>query len=250
MYEIFPAALIFILLVAASLGALLLYEKMPLHHRQEDTHNVVKLAANIFVVMTSLVLGLLINSAKNTFESVDRNVHAFATELILMDETLRQYGPDVAITRQRLVAYVQQAVNGTWPAHGAPLIDDNRAEQLLDDVGDSLRAIKPDAEKVELWRNVQQSYQNVVRRRWSLVEESEGALPTPLLGMLVAWLFLIYASFGYRAPRNMVVVSTLVVSAFLISGAVYLMLDMGLPFSGPIQISPAPLLRVLEHLQR
>ena len=36
MYEIFPAALIFILLVAASLGALLLYEKMPLHHRQEE----------------------------------------------------------------------------------------------------------------------------------------------------------------------------------------------------------------------
>ena len=195
---------------------------MPLHHRQEDTHNVVKLAAHIFVVMTSLVLGLLINSAKSTFESVDRNVHAFATELILMDEALRQYGPDVANTRQRLITYVQQAVNGTWPAQGAPIIDDSRAEQLLDDVGDSLRAIKPDAEKVELWRNVQQSYQNVVRRRWSLVEESEGALPTPLLGMLVAWLFLIYASFGYRAPRNMVVVSTLVVSAFLISGAVYL----------------------------
>jgi len=41
MHEIFPAALIFTLLVAASLGALLLYEKMPLHHRQEDTHNVV-----------------------------------------------------------------------------------------------------------------------------------------------------------------------------------------------------------------
>jgi hypothetical protein len=37
---------------------------LPAYYRHDDTLNVVRLIANIFVVMTSLVLGLMINSAK------------------------------------------------------------------------------------------------------------------------------------------------------------------------------------------
>jgi hypothetical protein len=68
--------------------------------------------------------------------------------------------------------------------------------------------------------------------------------------MLTAWLVLIFASFGYRAPRNAVVTLTLVASAALISGSIYLILDMDVPFSGPIKISPAPLLRAEEQMRR
>jgi len=41
-----------------------------------------------------------------------------------------------------------------------------------------------------------------------------------------------------------------VVSAALIAGALYLILDMDVPFSGPIQISSAPLQRALVELQQ
>ena len=94
------------------------------------------------------------------------------------------------------------------------------------------------------------NFQNVVRRRWTLIEESEGTIPNSFLIMLTAWLVLIFASYGYRAPRNAVVAITLVISAFLISGSIYLILDMDVPFSGPIKISPAPLLRAEEQMHR
>jgi hypothetical protein len=65
--------------VAASIGTMLTYSKLPVHHRQDETNTVVRLVANIFVVMTSLVFGLMINSSKNTFEGIDNNIHSFAT---------------------------------------------------------------------------------------------------------------------------------------------------------------------------
>lgn len=112
-------------------------------------------------------------------------------------------------------------------------------------------AIRPsDPVRFELWREVQSNFHNVVRRRWALIEESEGTTPTAFLVMVVAWLVLIFASFGYRAPRNAVVAITLVASALLISGSIYLIIDMNIPFSGPIKISPAPLLRAEEQLRR
>ena len=203
------------------------------------------------MVTTSLVLGLLLNSSKNTYEAIDRNVHAFATDLIVLDRSLRHYGPEALEVRQRLAAYVRRAVEGTWPAWGAPILDDRSAERLLDDVGNALTAIRPsEPARIELWREIEANFHNVVKRRWVLIEESEGTIPAAFLVMLVAWLVLIFASFGYRAPRNAVVVSTFVVAAVLIAGAIYLIIDMDVPFSGPIQISPAPLLRAEEQMRR
>ncbi len=251
MHEVLIAVAIFVCLVSASLGCLILSERLPARHRQDETYNVVRLASGVFVVLTSLVLGLLVNSSKNTFEGIDRSIHAFSTELILFDRTLRHYGPEASDVRQRLRAYVRQAIHGTWGADGSPVLEDRTAESLLEEVGNALMAMRPsDPVRTEMWRDAEVGYQNVVRRRWALIEESEGMIPTPFLVMVVAWLVLIFASFGYRAPRNAVVVTTLVASAFLIAGSIYLILDMDVPFSGPIKISPAPLLRAEEQMRR
>jgi hypothetical protein len=127
MHEILVAAAIFVCLAATSLGCLVWSERLPALHRQDETYNVVRLAANVFVVMTSLVLGLLINSSKNTFEAIDRNMHAFATDLIVLDRSLRRYGPEAAVVRQRLAVYVRQAINATWGADGSSVLDDRGA---------------------------------------------------------------------------------------------------------------------------
>jgi hypothetical protein len=46
--------------------------------------------------------------------------------------------------------------------------------------------------------DLRQQYHSLVEQRWRIVEQSEGAIPLPLIGMLVAWLTLIYASFAIQ----------------------------------------------------
>jgi hypothetical protein len=113
MGEVLVAVAIFACLAGAALASLIIYPRFPEHHRQDDTSAVVRLAANLFVVMSSLVLGLMINSAKNTFESIDRNVHTFSTDLILLDRALRLYGPEANGARELLGAYAQRVVDTT-----------------------------------------------------------------------------------------------------------------------------------------
>ena len=250
-HDVLLAVGTFLLLVFVALGTLVASERLPERYRHEDTINLIRLAANIFVVASSLVLGLLINSAKNSFEAVNRNVHVFATDLILLDRTLRQYGPEASVARQHLAAYLRRAIDGTWRASGPPTIEDRVAESHLNDVGRAIGAIKPsDPARAELWREAQANYQEVVKQRWVLIGESDGTIPGPFLVMLVTWLTLIFATYGYRAPRNAVVATTLVVAALLLSGSIYLIIDMDNAFFGSIQISPAPLERALEQMQR
>jgi hypothetical protein len=250
MREMPVAVLVFALLLVASLSTLFFVPRLPPRHRSDETHAVVKLAAGIFILMASLLLGLLVNTAKNTFEGVDRNVHAFATELVLLDRALRNMGPDAAETRQRLHAYTQRALDGTWPAAGAPTVDDREAERLLNQVETSLHAIPQKPERADLFRNAQQNLQTIVRLRWVLIDGANGTLYMPLFVMLVGWLVLIFASVGFNAPANPVVVATLVASAFVITTSLYFVLDMDRPFEGPVRISPAPMHQALDAMRR
>jgi hypothetical protein len=66
--------------------------------------------------------------------------------------------------------------------------------------------------------------------------------------VLVLWLTVIFISFGLFAPFNGTVVASLFVSALSVSGAIFLILDMYMPYSGLVQISRAPLRAALAHL--
>jgi hypothetical protein len=238
-------------LIAAAVGTMLTYSKLPVHHRQDETNAVVRLVANIFVVMTSLVFSLMINSAKNTFEDIDNNVHAFATRIILFDKTLRTYGLEANETKKRLALYVEKSLGDAPPTDDPLVKGDPSSEFALNEIGDSLALLNPtDPGHIALWNDARQQYQRIVEQRWILVEQSEGVIPRPLISMLVAWLILIFASFGYRTPRNIIVVSMFVLAALLISASIYLVLDMDIPFSGLIQISDLPLHRALAEIRR
>jgi flagellar basal body-associated protein FliL len=116
MESIWIALAIFVCLLSASLMMMMMmmmhwYPKLSARHRDEETNTVVRLVANVFVVMTSLVFGLMINSAKNTFEAIDTNMHAFATGLIIFDRTLKSYGDTAQGTRTKLAAYLEHAID-------------------------------------------------------------------------------------------------------------------------------------------
>jgi hypothetical protein len=231
MNEVRIAVFVFLCLTGASLGALFFYERLPAHQRQDDTHSVMRLIANIFVVMTSLVLGLMISSAKGRFDAVNRDVHTYASDLILLDKLLILHGPEAEDTRKRLLAYAERAANGQWTIDGR--LSDPTSEQLLENVGAGLRTLKPTADpQLSIWNDMREQYRRVLTLRWGLVEQAEGSIPRPLVLMLVAWLVLIFATFGFRAPRNAVIVTSFVAASALIGGAIYLIVDMDAPFEG------------------
>lgn len=249
MIEAWVAAVVFTCLLGASLMAMFISQVLPARHRDDDTANVVRLIANIFVVMTSLVFSLMINSAKNTYAGIDTNVHAFGTNLIILDRTLRNYGLGGVDARGKLAAYVEEAIAHPVRPDDASANRPDVAGHKLDALGDALAAIKPvDSYHEAVLVDARQQYQRLVEQRWAIIEQSEGDIPRPIVAMLIAWLTLIFGSFGYRAPRNAIVATSFTVAALLIAGAFYLVLDMNVPFAGTIQISDAPLRRALAEM--
>lgn len=213
---------------------------------QSEVHATIGLVANILVVMTSLALGLMLNSAKNTFEEDNRNIHALATDLILLDRTLKALGPPAGEARRQIAEYVRVSLR-----EANIVKEDPDAEAVLDAAGASVRSMRfSDEQQIALWNDARQLYRQVVRDRWITVDQSGGTIPPPLIVMLVVWLATIFASFGYQAPLNKIVAVSFVLAALLISAALYLILDMDQPLSGLVKTSNAPFERALQHFQR
>jgi hypothetical protein len=89
----------------------------------------------------------------------------------------------------------------------------------------------------------------LARARLLLVAQQETArISGVFLVVLVSWLVALFASFGLFAPRNATVMAALLIAAFSVSGAIFLILELDEPFAGVIQISSAPIRDAFTHL--
>ena len=242
--EFAVAVLALLSMMGAALLGLFSKTRLPSEHLQDDTSNVVRLVASLFVLMTSLVLTFMINSAKDTYGANNRNIRTLATDIILLDRTIRGLGPEAEDVRRYLVEYLQTSLKYT------NIVEDPQAEALLNAAGTNLKEIRvSDGQKVTLWNDALILYRQVVQERWVLVDAAGGTIPTPMIITLILWLTIIFASFGYRAPRNTIVAASFVLAALLLSAALYLILDMDNPSSGIFPVSKAPYQRALAQLQ-
>ena len=84
--------------------------------------------------------------------------------------------------------------------------------------------------------------------RWLLYEQEESSISMPLLIVVVSWLAVMFISVGLYAPPNLTVIVALMLAAMSVAGAIFLILELDMPFDGILKISSAPMRNALEHL--
>jgi hypothetical protein len=86
------------------------------------------------------------------------------------------------------------------------------------------------------------------KMRWLMLAQGGSFISVPVLVLVVFWLAIIFISYGLFAPRNPIAIATLFFCAASVSGAIFLIVAMYMPFQGIMQISSAPLRNALAHL--
>src|SRR5215472_11932731 len=86
-------------------GALLgmaLRALLPEHHLSQDSKDVVKLGMGLIGTIAALVLGLLVASAKSSFDTQKNGLAQMAANMGLLDRILAHYGSEANEARQEL----------------------------------------------------------------------------------------------------------------------------------------------------
>ncbi len=211
---------------------------------------VVRLGASLMGTVAALVLGLMIASAKASYDMQTTNVRQLTANLILMDELLEQYGPEAKTARAMIRQVAAITVQKIWTENAAMketarFMPSAAAEaffytiETLSPSNELQRAIKPRILDVGT---------DLVRTRLLMFVHIDNPLPGPLLIIVILWLTLIFGSFTLFVQPNAIVAVASLVYALAVSSALFLIVDMSQPFSGLMQVSSAPLLHVLPPL--
>jgi hypothetical protein len=243
--------IVFACTFGGALAGMILRAVLPEHHVSQESKDVVKLGMGLIATLAALVLGLLIASAKSSFDAQRTGFQQLAANLVLLDRALARYGPETKDTRAALRRLVASTIERLWPEN-ASMASGLDASPLTASGGkliDQIRDLTPKNEG-QRWAQSQalQLTTELARSRWLLIEQNESAIPTPFLVVVVFWLTVLFASFGLFSPWNSTVVATLLVCALSVAGAIFLIVDLDEPFGGLIQISSTPLRNALSQL--
>lgn len=245
------SGIIFACVFGGTLLGMLLRAVLPEQHLSSESKDVVKLGMGLIGTMTALVLGLMIASAKSSFDTQRSGVAQLAGNVIIIDRALAHYGPDAKEVREMLRASVADLLARTWPGeNGSPAAagqggTEGKYEGLIEKI-QALPA-KTDAQR-SFQAQAATTAMDTAKLRWTLFSQKGSSIPLPFLVVMVAWLVLLFASFSLFAPPNPTVIVTLLVCALAVSSAIFLILELDRPFVGLIQISSAPLRNALELL--
>ena len=228
---------------------MLLQKVLPQHHLESDSKDTVKLGAGMLATLTALVLGLLVSSAKGSFDAMNAGIAQTGAKVILFDHILADYGPETKEVREQLRDTVASTIEKIWPdKKGGP--GGLRALESVDaakTLQAKLRELTPknDLQK-SLLAQASQIGSDVLQTRLLLVEQQQNELPPAFLVLLIFWLTGLFISFGLFAPRNGTVLAVLLICAVSVSSAIFLVLEMNRPLDGFIKVSSAPLRKAVE----
>ena len=240
-------------ILAGTLGGFYVARRLPEHHLSEESKDAVKMAWGIVATMSALVLGLLLSSAKGSYDFVNSEVTQSAAKIIVLDQLLDNYGPDTKSARDELRDRTAMRIQKIWPdktttASASTALESGRGMRA---VLDKLDQLKPETDiERSIFSQCQQLTIDLMMVRWLGVEQSKNSLPNTFFFVLVAWLAMLFLGIGLFAPFNRTVLLTLFLCNMTVSSAIFLINELDRPLDGYIQISRAPMQGALDYLNR
>lgn len=226
---------------------------LPDHHMSAASQDVMKLGTGMIATLAALVLGLMVSSAKGSFDTLNNGLKQVGAEIITLDRTLADYGPETKASRDMLRLSIMNTIEMLWP--------EEKKVMRIETVGQTaagmrefelkLRQLSPrNDEQRRLKSRALEIFDEIKGARWILFEYiGQSSLPTPFIVLLICWLTIIFFSFGlYLGRGNKTVITVLFVCALSVSSALFVILDMDQPYAGLIGISSAPLQNALARL--
>jgi len=247
------ASIVFICCFGGALIGLVLHRLVPERHLDADSKDTVKLVMGLIATMSALVLGLLIATAKSSYDAQQTAVEQIAADIVQFDQRLAHFGPETREIRSRYRNDVLRVHALVWSPernHTAaldPRISAREFEGIIRDTQDLVP--KTEAQHSDQAKALEIA-STLSHARLLLFVAMDSRIPRPFLIVLVLWITMLFLGFGLFARFNLTVMVSLLIGAVSIATAIFLVLELNHPFSSLLRISDEPIEYALSSIGR
>jgi hypothetical protein len=240
----------FVAIFAGSAIGFLIGKFLPEEDRGAPTERVVQGAMRTMSLLSALVLGLLVASAKSKFDTNNGQIEQFAAQLMMLNGELTNFGAGAADARMTLETYTSAKINDVWNDQIVVTGQHENPAPVLDRLQRQVLSLAPQDEfQRAMARGAADVVAQLVREKWLLVAEQSARAPQPFLLALMAWVGVLFLLIGLFAPRNAITIATVLVCGLSIGSAVGMIEDLDQPYGGFIAVSPEPMQAALALME-
>lgn len=252
MKDILIGVAVFATIFGGALFGMFLGKILPDQHVDTESRDAIRIVMAMLATLSAVVLGLLTGSSISSLGEREGELRSAGVQFIMLDRTLAEYGPETAQIRALAKQLLAERISQIWPEEdGAVSLTALSSGAGIVLVQRDLFALSPKTEQQRWLRgNALQITNTIAESRWTTIEQIGSRFPWAFFIVVVAWLAVIFASFGLYAPRNASVIAALLVAALALAGPIFMMLEMDQPYGGLVKIPSTSLRVALDQLGR
>ena len=127
-------SIVFICVFGGALLGISLRFILPEHHLSAESKDAVKVGIGLIATMAALVLGLLVATAKASYDTKSNELTEMSANTVMLDRMLAHYGPEAAPIRETLRRAGAHSLEMLWPQNGqAPRLEPAGGAEVLYD---------------------------------------------------------------------------------------------------------------------
>jgi hypothetical protein len=204
----------------------------------------------LVTLLLALVLGLMIWTAYGVYSTQRTSIQTIAINGLKFDAALSEYGPEVAEGRKILKSGFERTISQIWGAgYGGDFVMRNYRNTLssLKERETFLNSLQPSSDKQKAAQgDATQAANAIGQARLQMALALVDPVNIPLLCIVVAWATCLFCGYGLTSKHHPMSYIVIAIGALAIASAIEVILDLSDPYSGLIQVSPAPLADVLK----
>ena len=244
------AAVVLAVVFAGGAIGLQLQRVLPEGYTTGGARDMVGAVNGLVTLLLALVLGLMIWTAYGVYSTQRTSIQTIAINGLKFDAALSEYGPEAAEGRKILKSGFERTISQIWGAgYDGDFVMTNYRNTLssLKERETFLNSLQPSSDKQKAAQvDATQAANAIGQARLQMALALVDPVNIPLLCVVVAWATCLFCGYGLMSKHHAMSYIVIAVGALAIASAIEVILDLSDPYSGLIQVSPAPLTDVLK----
>ncbi len=242
---------VIVLTFVAGLLGLRVQTWLAAHNSVDNARDMIGSVLGLLSLLLALVLGTLIGNTYYFSTAQQAQLQSMMSSFIMLDKSLADFGPETKPVRDGIKTALEHTYQQVWVdssvdvnkmTAGAVLTGLAPLEKALN----SLDAKTPE-QKAAL-ATAQAKYQAFLGTRILMSLQLAVPFSKALLGVVIVWAALLFFGYGLLSKRNTTTLVALGFGSVCVAFAIFIIVELGEPYSGLFRISPAALEQTIDAI--
>ncbi len=222
----------------------------------EKSRDMIGSVLGLLSLLLALVLGTLIGNTYYFSTGQQAQLQSMMASIVMMDKSLGEFGPETKPLRDEMKAALQHIYEDVW-IKGSVDPQKISVAGAMDGMLPFEKALaglgavdgKSPEQKGAL-ASAQSKYAAFMSTRIMMSLQLAVPFSKALLVVVIIWAVLLFFGYGLLSRHNATTVVALAFGSICVAFAIFIIVELGEPYSGLFRISPAALVQTIQAIDR